>query len=119
MVRINIKNLNKLFKKTFIFILSFMLIYIVSFEVGRLIRYARILNFDTITQGYLYLAYPFVGIIFTIVLFFSISILYVMLMLILSLIVNFLWKIDIIEFTDTTNMSAFEKVLRYIWRFID
>lgn len=119
MVYINTKNLNKLFKKTSIFILSFTIIYSISFELGYLIRYAHILNFNTILQEYLYLAYPFIGISFIITLFFSISMLYITIMSILSLIVNFLWKRDIIKFTNTINMSIFEKILRHIWLFLD
>ncbi len=120
MISINAKNLNKSFMKISIFILVLTLIYLVSFELGRLSKYIHMFNFNSIHQErYLYFAYPFAGMLFTIALFFLCVILYVIVMLILSSIINLLWKKNIVEFTYTKNMSIFERVLRHIWFFID
>ncbi len=121
MVSLNVKNLNKLIVNIFIFILCFALVCSILFGAGYIVRYTHMLNFNSIPQGgYLYLAYPFVGMLFTVALFFSICILYVIIMLILSIIVNFLWKRNIIEFTrDTKKIDFFEKILRHIWLFLE
>jgi hypothetical protein len=117
MVSLNVKNLNKLIVNIFIFILGITLLL----GVGYIVRYMHILNFNSIPQGgYLCFVYPFVGMLFTVALFFSVCILYVIIMTILSLIVNFLWKRNIIEFTcDSKKIGFFEKILRHIWLFLD
>ena len=121
MVSLNVKNLNKLIGNIFKFILGFTLVCSILFGVGYIVRYMHILSFNSIPQGgYLYLAYLFVGMIFTLSLFLFIGILYVITIFILSLIVNFLWKRNIIEFTDDTKkIGFFEKILRRIWLFLD
>ena len=117
MVSLNVKNLRNLIKKVFVSILVIALICYILFGAGYIVRYMHILNFNSIPQGgYLCFVYPFVGMLFTVALFFSICILYVIIMFILSTIVNFLWKRNIIEFTDNNKKYGFfEKILRYAW----
>lgn len=128
MVTFNVKNFRNLTGKLFIDVLSIILIYFILLGAGFIVspvanKYIIQLlgvyaNPHINSNPYIY--DPLLGILVFLILFFSIPILYAIVMLILSLIVNFLWKKDVIEFTcDTKKIGFLEKILRHIWKFID
>ncbi len=120
MVSLNIENLRKLINKLFIFSLSSILIYFVLFGIGYTVR--NIQAFSSFHASlHSYFNTPLLGIaLLTALLIFGL-LLCIIVMIILSLIVNFLWKRNIIEFTDNNNRKNgfFEKILRYAWHPFD
>ena len=119
MVSLNVENLRKLINKLFIFTLSSILIYLIFFGIGYTVRNIQVFS-PFHASRYSYFNTPLLGAALLIALFMFALTLYIIVMIILSLIVNFLWKRNIIEFTDDTKkIGFFEKILRRIWLFLD
>ncbi len=123
MVSLNVENLRKLINKLFIFTLSSILIYLILFWAGYMSNKYIIKAFGVFRNQHdtnPYIFNPPLGFVTLFILFFFMLILYVIVMFILSLIVNFLWQKNVIEFTcDTKKIGFFEKILRHIWLFLN
>ncbi len=121
MVSLNIKNFSNLIGKLFIFVLGSILVYFILFWLGYVVNNnTQALNVISDSQKYTYILNPLLGTGVFFISLISMIILYTVVMIILSLIVNFLWKRNIIEFTDNTRKDGFfEKILEYAWLFLD
>ena len=120
MVSLNVENLRKLINKLFIFILSSILIYLILFGIGYIVRNIQVFSpFHASLHSYFNTPLLGAALLTALLIFRLLS--YIIVMIILSLIVNFLWKRNIIEFTDNNNKKYgfFEKILRYAWHPFD
>ena len=119
MIILNVENFRKLINKLFIISLSSILIYLVLFGIGYIVR--NIHAFRSFHASlHSYFNTPLLGatLLMALLIFGLLSCMIVM--IILSLIVNFLWKRNIIEFADNNKKYGFfEKILRYAWRPFD
>lgn len=122
MVTFNVKNFRNLTGKLFKFVLGSILVYIILFWVGYMSDKYIIKAFNIFRNQHAnpYIFNTLLGFVALFILAFLMFILYGIVMAILSLIVNFLWQKNVIEFTcDTKKIGFFEKILRHIWKFID
>ena len=119
MIILNVENFRKLINKLFIISLSSILIYLVLFGIGYIVR--NIHAFRSFHASlHSYFNTPLLGATLLMALLIFGLLLCIIIMIILSLIVNFLWKRNIVEFADNNKKyGLFEKILRYAWRPFD
>ncbi len=124
MVVFNVKNFSNLIGKLFIDVLSIILIYFILLGVG--------FGISSVANKYIiqllgvyanqhnnsnpYIFDPLLGILVFLILFFSLTMLYGLVIFVLSSIINFLLKKNILAFADDTKkIGFFEKILKHIW----